>query len=60
MKRIIAVMMACLICTTVAISHSGCGEEDKQPGYVIEATEPDLENSDFGFFIIDDNSLMIT
>ena len=60
MKRIIAVMMACLICTTVAISLSGCGEEDKQPGYVIEATEPDLENSDFGFFIIDDNSLLIT
>lgn len=59
MKRIIAVMLACTLCSTIAFGMTGCNNNDTEPGYVIEASEPDIENEDFGFFIINDKELMI-
>ena len=65
MKRILCALLACAICTSVAIGFSGCGCSDNNggvqtPGYVVEATEPDLKDGDFGYFVVNSNELMLT
>lgn len=61
MKRIICAILACVLCSSVAIGFSGCGcSKEQEPGYKIEATQPDLKDGDFGFFIINKNELMLT
>lgn len=63
MKRILCALLACAVCTTVAVGFAGCGcsnNNNSEPGYIVSATEPDLKNDDFGFFIIDSDELMLT
>lgn len=62
MKRIICAVLAGAMCVTAAVSLSGCGCSRKgtEPGYVVEATEPDLRDGDFGYYVINKNELMIT
>ncbi len=63
MKRLLCSLLACAVCATVTASFAGCGcsnNSNQEPGYVVEATEPDLKNDNFGFFIIDNDELMIT
>lgn len=52
------------MCASAAVGLSGCGCDDSkstgEPGYKVEPTEPDLSNGDFGFFIINQEELMIT
>ena len=66
MKRILCFLMACTMCVSAAVGLSGCGCDDNtsskssKPGYKVEPTEPDLTNGDFGFFIINQEELMIT
>ncbi len=65
-KRILCFLMACTMCASAAVGLSGCGCDDNtsskssKPGYKVEPTEPDLTNGDFGFFIINQEELMIT
>lgn len=61
MKKFICTALACLLCASVSVGFSGCSSKSSsQPGYVVPATEPDLKNEDFGFFILNQNELMIT
>ncbi len=63
MKKILCAMLACVLCSSAAIGISGCGCSDDntlEPGYVVEETEPDLVDGDFGFFIINSDELMVT
>lgn len=62
MKRIICAVLAGAMCVTAAVSLSGCGCSRKniEPGYTVEATEPDLRDGDFGYYVINKNELMIT
>lgn len=62
MKKLICILLACTTCATAGIAFSGCsaGKGPVAPGYVVEETEPDLKQGDFGFFIIDKNQLMAT
>lgn len=65
MKKILCFLMACTMCASAAVGLSGCGcddntSTDNKPGYKVEPTEPDLTNGDFGFFIINQEELMIT
>lgn len=65
MKKILCALIACAVCASVSLGLSGCGCSDNnqnsnQPGYVVPTTEPDLKSDDFGFFIINQNELMIT
>ena len=63
MKRILCALLACVLCTSVIIGLSGCGcsnSSQQEPGYQVPATEPDFKNEDFGFFIIENNELMVT
>lgn len=62
MKKFICALLACALCSSVAIGFSGCGcsNSDQEPGYRIEATEPDLQDGDFGYFIINKEELMLT
>lgn len=66
MKRILCFLMACTMCASAAVGLSGCGCDDNtsskssKPGYKVEPTEPDLTNGGFGFFIINQEELMIT
>ncbi|HCB95787.1 MAG TPA: hypothetical protein DEP65_09415 [Ruminococcus sp.] len=63
MKRFLCALLACSMCATAAVGFAGCGctdNTDNKPGYVVPTTVPDLKSDDFGFFIINDNQLMIT
>lgn len=60
MKRILCAVLAAAVCSSALISLSGCSKEAPEPGYKIEATEPDLEEGQFGYFIINSSELMIT
>lgn len=61
MKKFICTALACLLCASVSVGFAGCSKNNSsQPGYVVPATEPDLKNEDFGFFILNQNELMIT
>lgn len=63
MKKILCALLACMLCTSVSIGFSGCGcsnNKGQEPGYRVTATEPDLKNDEFGFFILNKNEVMIT
>lgn len=68
MKKILCALLACAVCATTAAGLAGCGCSKKpsangnnqQPGYVVEPTEPDLKDGDFGFFIINSEELMVS
>ena len=61
MRKILCALLAGAVCTTMVLSFTGCGcSSKKEPGYQVEATEPDLSNNGFGFYIINSNELMIT
>ncbi len=64
MKKILCALLVCTLCASVSIGFSGCGcsnnTQEQQPGYVVTATEPDLKNDEFGFFILNKDEVMIT
>ncbi len=62
MKRIICAILACAVCSCTAAAMSGCGCNNHKPtpGYTVETTAPDIEDADFGFYIIDKDKLMVT
>lgn len=63
MKKILCAMLACMLCASVSIGLSGCGcsnNSGQEPGYRVTATEPDLTNDEFGFFILNKDEVMIT
>ena len=69
MKKVICAILACTIGAVTAASLGGCGcnssktssgsQESKQ-GYEVVATQPDLKDDVFGFYILNDKSLMLT
>ena len=60
MKKILCTILACALCAT-AMAGCGCSNSSSQePGYRITATEPDLKNENFGFYIINKEEVMIT
>ena len=61
MKKILCSILAVTMCSAMVLSFTGCNSSDKkEPGYKIEATEPDLQNEGFGYYIVNSNELMIT
>lgn len=63
MKKILCALLACMLCASVSIGLSGCGcsnNSSQKPGYKVTATEPDLTNDEFGFFILNKDEVMIT
>ena len=63
MKKILCAGLACMLCASVSIGLSGCGcsnNSSQEPGYKVTATEPDLTNDEFGFFILNKDEVMIT
>ena len=63
MKKILFALLACMLCASVSIGLSGCGcsnNSSQEPGYKVTATEPDLTNDEFGFFILNKDEVMIT
>ena len=61
MKKILCSLLAVTMCSAMVLSFTGCGSSSKkEPGYKIEATEPDLTNEGFGYYIVNSNELMIT
>lgn len=63
MKKIFCALLACALCASVSIGLSGCGcskSDNQEPGYRVAATEPDLKNDDFGFFILNKDEVMIS
>ena len=63
MKKILCALLACMLCASVSIGFSGCGcsnNKAQEPGYRITATEPDLKNDEFGFFILNKDEVMVT
>lgn len=63
MKKILCALLACMLCASVSIGLSGCGcsnNSSQEPGYKVTATEPDLTNDEFGFFILNKDEVMIT
>lgn len=60
MKKILCTILACALCAT-AMAGCGCSNSSSQePGYRITATEPDLKNENFGFYILNKEEVMIT
>lgn len=63
MKKFLCALLACAMGVSAAVGLAGCGCSDEkalEPGYVIEETEPDLQDGEFGFFITNSNELMLT
>ena len=63
MKKILCTLLACALCASVSIGISGCGcsnSQEQEPGYRVTATEPDLKNDEFGFFILNKDEVMVT
>ena len=63
MKKILCALLACMLCASVSIGFSGCGcsnNSGQEPGYRVTATEPDLKNDEFGFFILNKDEVMVT
>ncbi len=61
MKKIICAALTIALCATAAIGFSGCGSDNNsEPGYTVVPTEPDFDEGDFGFYIINKDELMIT
>ena len=52
-----------MLCASVSIGLSGCGcsnNSSQEPGYRVTATEPDLTNDEFGFFILNKDEVMVS
>lgn len=62
MKRVISMVLAGVLCIGSATVFAGCGcsRTPDKPGYTVEATKPDMEGGDFGYYVINKNELMIT
>lgn len=61
MKKLMCVLLACALGITAAgLAGCGCSNNKQEPGYRIEATEPDLKNDVFGFFILNDKEVMLS
>ena len=67
MKRIICAILACTFGVVSAAAISGCGcngskgkNQESKSSYEVVATQPDLKDDTFGFYIINGNELMIT
>ena len=63
MKKIICALLACALGASSVAALSGCGCSDskkQEPGYTVAVTEPDLKNDEFGFYVINQNELMVT
>lgn len=68
MKKVICALLAGIMAATVAVSFSGCGCDSKkaktngnnEPGYKVVATDPDLQDSEFGFYRINSEELMVS
>ena len=66
MKRILCALLAATLCAVSAAALSGCGCEGKKsssnsgPAYTVPVTDPDLKDSQFGYYIINSSELMIT
>lgn len=61
MKKILCAIFSCVLISSVIFGLTGCGcSNNQEPGYRIEETTPDLKNDTFGFFIINNNELMLT
>ena len=69
MKKLICTILACTIGAVSLAALNGCGcndgksaagnQESKQ-GYEVVATQPDLQNESFGFYILNEKELMLT
>ncbi len=66
MKKILCALLVCVMCATTVFAFAGCGCSDNaseskvEPGYVVEPTEPDMKDSNFGYYIIDSERLMVS
>ena len=66
MKRILCALLAATLCAVSAAALSGCGCEGKKsssnpgPAYTVPVTDPDLKDSQFGYYIINSKELMLT
>lgn len=69
MKKVICAILACTIGAVAAASLNGCGcngskpssgnQESKQ-GYEVVATQPDLKDETFGFYILNEKEVILT
>ena len=72
MKKILCTLLACTIGVSAVAALSGCGCNSDKPGasssgsqdskaaYQVIATDPDLKNDTFGFYILNDKEVMLT
>lgn len=65
MKKFLCALLAMALCATSAAAFSGCGCSSSntgtnEPGYRVEETKPDIEENGFGFYIINNDELMLT
>ena len=69
MKKVICAILACTISAVAVAALNGCGcngstptpgnQESKQ-AYEVVATQPDLKDETFGFYILNDSEVMLT
>lgn len=60
MKKILCAVIACAIGTS-ALCLGGCSsKKSDDAGYTVETTSPDLVEGDFGFFVLNQDEIMIT
>ncbi|MED9969422.1 MAG: leucine-rich repeat domain-containing protein [Ruminococcus sp.] len=68
MKRIMSVILAGIMVVSTAAVLAGCGCDNKKskskstntPGYSVVPTDPDLKDSEFGFYRLNKEELMVS
>ncbi len=68
MKRILSVLLAGVLIVSTAAIFAGCGCDNKkskskgnnEPGYKVVPTEPDLKDSEFGYYRLNNEELMVS
>lgn len=69
MRKIICALLACLMCVSAVTCFAGCGCNDEKskegnkssgPGYVVPTTEPEVKDSNFGYYKLNSKELMLT
>lgn len=68
MKRILSVLLAGVMIVSTAAVFAGCGCDNKKskskstnkPGYSVVPTDPDLKDSEFGFYRLNKEELMVS
>ena len=71
MKKILCTLLACTIGVSAVAALAGCGcnsdkpsgssqSQNSEAGYKVVATDPDLKNDTFGFYILNDKEVMLT